>query len=137
MRGGPGRGEERLRTMPLRQLVNELVQKGSQLARKEVELARAEARQDLRRELRLIGGLGLAVVCGLLALQLLLVAAVLALAQSGLLPGWGAALALAAVVLAIGAGAGAWGWARRVRRPLDATRRSLAEGARWAREQVA
>jgi len=137
VKGGLDGEGERLRALALRDLLSELLRKGSLLARKEVELARAEARQDLRAEIRMAGGLGVAGVCALLAMELLLVALVLGLAESGVLPGWGAALVVAAIVLAVGAGAGAWGWAKRVRRPLDSTRRSLVEGVRWAKEQVA
>ncbi|HEY6099309.1 MAG TPA: phage holin family protein, partial [Anaeromyxobacter sp.] len=67
----------------------------------------------------------------------LLVAAALALMETGVMPGWAAALAIAGVILAIGAAAGLWGWARRVRKPLEATRRSLREDLRWARERMA
>ena len=76
-------------------------------------------------------------VCALLVVQLLLVAVVLALMESGLLPGWTASLIVAAVVLAVGTAAGFWGWAKRVRAPLDTTRRSVRDGVRWAKEQVA
>ncbi len=128
---------ERLRKLPLRDLVGELTRTGRQLARKEVELVQAEARLDLRSEIMMAGGLGVAGVCALLVVQLLLVAVVLALMEGGLLPGWAAALVVAAVVLLVGTAAGAWGWARRVRKPMATTRRSVQEGVRWAKEQVA
>ena len=126
-----------LRGMRTKDLVTELARKGSLLARKEVELAKAEVKADLRREVRMAGGLGVAGLCALLTVQLLLVAVVFALTEGGILPGWAAALVVAAVVLAIGTAAGLWGWARRVRKPLDATRRSLKEDVRWAKEQIA
>jgi hypothetical protein len=126
----------RLRELPLRDLVGELTLTGRQLARKELELARVEVRQDLRSEIMMAGGLGVAGVCALLVLQLLLVAVVLALMESGLFPGWAAAVIVGAVVLLVGTGAGLWGWGRRVRRPLDSTRRSVRDGVRWAKEQV-
>ena len=83
------------------------------------------------------GGLGVAGVCGVMVIQLLLVAAVLALMESGTLPGWEAALIVAALVLAVGTAAGLWGWARRVRKPLQTSRRSVRDAVRWARGQVA
>jgi uncharacterized membrane protein YqjE len=126
-----------LRAMRTRDLFTGLASKGRLLARKEIELARAEIKADLRREVRMAGSLGVAGLCALFTVQLLLVAVVLALMEGGILPGWAAALVVAAVVLAIGTGAGAWGWARRVRTPLDSTRRSLREDVRWAREQIA
>jgi hypothetical protein len=132
----PDRGD-RLRRLPLRDLVAELTRTGAQLARKELELVRAEARENLRSEVLMAGGLGVAGVCALLVVELLLVAVVLALMEGGVLPGWAAALVVAAVVLAVGTAAGLWGWARRVRKPLETTRRSVQNGVRWAKEQVA
>ena len=126
-----------LRGMRTRDLVTELARKGSLLARKEIELAKAELKADVRAEIRTAGGLGVAGLCGILTVQLLLVAIVLALMEGEVLPGWAAALLVAAVVLAIGTGVGFWGWARRVKKPLDTTRRSLREDVRWAKEQIA
>jgi uncharacterized membrane protein YqjE len=126
-----------LRETSTRDLVTELARKASALARKEVELAKVELRADLRNEIKMASGLGAAGVCALLTVQLLLTAVVLALMEGGVLPGWAAALLVAAVVLAIGTGVGLWGWAKRVRNPLDTTRRSLKENVRWAKEQVA
>jgi uncharacterized membrane protein YqjE len=126
-----------LREMRTRDIVTELARKASLLARKEVELAKAELKADVRAEVRMASGLGIAGLCGVFTIQLLLVAIVLALMQAQVLPGWAAALVVAAVVLAIGTGVGLWGWARRVRQPLDTTRRSLREDVRWAKEQIA
>lgn len=125
-----------LRRMGTRDLVGETARKASELARKEVELAKAEIRADLRREAKMAGGLGAAGLCAIWGVSLLLVAIVLALAAAGM-PGWAAALVVAVAVFAVGAIVGLWGWSRRVREPLDATRRSLKENARWARERLA
>jgi uncharacterized membrane protein YqjE len=133
----PASGRDPLRGMRTKDLVTELARKGRLLARKEIELARAEVKADVRREIRMAGGLGVAGLCALFTVQLLLVAVVLALMEGGVLPGWAAALVVAAVVLAVGTAAGLWGWARRVRAPLDTTRRSLKEDVRWAKEQIA
>lgn len=129
--------EDPLRQARTRDLVTELARKASLLARKEVELAKAEIKADLRAEIKMASGLGVAGLCGIFTLQLLLVAVVLALMEGGVMPGWGAALLVAAVVLAIGTAIGLWGWAKRVRKPLDVTRRSLQEDVRWAKEQLA
>ncbi len=126
-----------LRRMSTRDLVTELARKASLLARKEVELARAEVKADVRAEIKMAGGLGAAGLCAIFTIQLLLVAVVLALMQSGVLPGWAASLVVAAVVLALGTGVGLWGWARRVRKPLDRTRHSLQEDVRWAKQRIA
>lgn len=126
-----------LRELPTRDLVTEVARKASALVRKEVELAKAEVRADLRTEIKMASGLGVAGLCAIFTVQLLLTAVVLALMEAGVLPGWAAALVVAAVVLALGTAVGLWGWARRVRKPLDTTRRSLQEDVRWAKEQIA
>jgi hypothetical protein len=130
-------GEPPLRSMKTRDIVTELARKASLLARKEVELAKAELKADVRAEIKAASGLGVAGLCAILTVQLLLVALVLALMEGEVMPGWGAALLVAAVVLAIGTGVGLWGWARRVRKPLETSRRSLQEDVRWAKEQIA
>ena len=33
--------------------------------------------------------------------------------------------------------AGLWGWAKRVKKPLETTRRSVQENVRWAKERIA
>jgi uncharacterized membrane protein YqjE len=126
-----------LRQVPTRDLVGELARKASDLARKEVELAKAELRADLRTEIKMASGLGVAGLCAIFTVQLLLTAVVLALMEAQVLPGWAAALIVAAVVLAIGAGVGLWSWARRVKKPLVTTRRSMQENVRWAKAQIA
>jgi hypothetical protein len=130
-------GPPPLQRLSTRQLVIELATKASQLARKEVALARSEVREDLRSEIRMASGLGVAGVCALVVLQLLMTALVLALAEAGVARGWAAALLAAAVWLVAGSIAGLIGWRRRVRQPLDATRRSLAENVRWVKERTA
>ena len=133
----PAEAGERLRRLSTRDLVTELAHKASLLARKELALVKSEAREDLRREIRVARGLGVAGLCAVLTLQLLLVALALALAESGVVRGSLACLLVAAVVLAIGTAAGLVGWARRVRAPLDATRRSVQENVRWVKERLA
>lgn len=126
-----------MRAMPTRTLVTEVARTASTLVRKEVELAKAEVRADIRSGVQMASGLGVAGVCALCVLNLLLAAGVLALMQAEVVPGWAAALIVAGAVAIIGAIAGLWGWARRVRKPLDTTRRSIQENVRWAKGQVA
>jgi hypothetical protein len=135
----PGRAPpaEPLRTRPTRELVADAARTASELVKKEIELAKAELRTDLRAEVKMAGGLGVAGVCALCVLQLGLTAIALALMEAGVLPGWAAALVVAAVVLAVGTVAGLWGWSKRVRRPLRRTRGSLRENVRWAKERIA
>jgi uncharacterized membrane protein YqjE len=123
--------------MGTKDLVTEVARKASALAKKEVELAKTELKTDLRSEVKMASGLGAAGLCAIWGVELLLVAVVLALMESGLLPGWAAALIVAVLVFAVGAGIGLWGWSRRVKKPLDTTRRSLEEDVRWAKERLA
>ncbi len=129
-------GDAALRTLTTRDLASRIAAKAGELARKEVELAKAEVRADVKTELRVAGGLGIAGVCLLMTLQLLLVAVVLALQESGLLAGWLAALLVAAAVLLVGTATGLTSWKKRVKNPMEATRRSARDGVRWVKEQV-
>jgi uncharacterized membrane protein YqjE len=104
------------------------------LAAKQVELAKAEARANVRAEIWMAAGLGIAFVCAILALSLLLVAAVFAIDPS--LPAGGAALLLAGVMLLLGGIAALVGWRSRVTAPLAETRATLKENLQWARERL-
>ncbi len=126
-----------LRSASTKDLVTQLAQKASLLARKEIELAKVELKADLRSEIKMASGLGAAGVCALVTFQLLLTAIVFALFEAQVMPGWAASLLVAAVVLAIGTAAGLWGWAKRVKKPLDTTRRSLQDNVRFAKERIA
>lgn len=121
--------------VPTGELVEELVGKVTRLARKEMELAKTELQQNLRSEVAMAKGLGIAGVCALTTLNLLLVA--LAMFLGRWIPEWGAALLVAAGVLLVGTLAGLWGWSRRVKEPLATTRRTLREDVRWAKERIA
>lgn len=136
--GAPLRARsEALRQMQTRELLSEAGRKASLLVKKEIELAKAEIRTQVRSEVKMASGLGVAGICALIGLEMLLVALALGLMEAGVLPGWGAALLIAGVVFAIGAAAGLWGWAKRVKKPLEATQRSVKEDVRWARGRLA
>jgi hypothetical protein len=126
-----------LRALTLRELTSEIARKTSLLVHREVALARTEAKEQLREEVRMASGLGIAGLCALITVQMLLVALVLGLAEAGVARGWLGALAVAAVALVAGTIAGLIGWRRRVRRPLEATRRSAQENVRWVKDQLA
>ena len=132
----PETGAGRLGDVPTRDLVKEIARKASLLARKEVALARSELKEDLKAEIRMASGLGVAGGCAICAVNLLLVAVVFALLEAGVMRGWLAALLLAALVLAVGTAAGLVGWNGRVRRPLAATRRSIEENVKWAKKRM-
>lgn len=124
-----------LRSAPTRDLLSRLVQDTTELVKKQVQLARSEIERDLRSEIAMAKGIGVAAVCMLLGLNMLLVAFVFAL--TALMPGWAAALLVAAGVLVVGAVAGFVGWEYRVTRPLERTRRTLKEDVQWAKEHAA
>lgn len=128
----PGR-DPGLSHLRLSQLLSLASEKATLLAKKEIELAKADAEEDLRQEAKMAAGLGISGVSALLTLMLLLVAVVFALVAAGL-PGWGSSLIVAAAVLLVGTISGILGWRKRVREPMVTTRRSIEEGITWAKE---
>jgi hypothetical protein len=121
--------------MSNRQLLGHVVETATLLVKKEFELAKTELRADLKSEVAMAKGLGIAGVCLLCTLNMLLVA--VALALGNVMAEWGAALVVAAAVLTVGTVFGLVGWGKRVRDPMQATRRSLKEDAAWAKERLA
>ena len=84
-------------------LISETMAHLSALVRGEVDLARAEVDQNLRRAGRAIGLLAAAPVVALTALNVLVGAIVAGLAEAGMEPGWAAfAVGLALLLLASG-----------------------------------
>jgi uncharacterized membrane protein YqjE len=116
------------------ELLQELKTDVLEISKAQIELAKAELKETVKRETRLVAGLGIGGICALMFLNLLLVAVILALASH--LPGWLAALIVALAVAAIGAAAAAFGWSRRARHPFERTRRTLQEDAQWVRERT-
>jgi uncharacterized membrane protein YqjE len=115
------------------QLIGEAAREAIALVKSEIELAKAELKEDIKAEVAAAKGLSVAAVCALLMVSLLLVAVVLALAN--VMPGWAAALIVAAVVGIGGAIAGAVGW-KHIKMPLARTRKTLQEDARWLKERT-
>jgi uncharacterized membrane protein YbhN (UPF0104 family) len=123
------------RSLSTRQLLGRIVELGSQLVTKEVQLVRAEIKADIGAELDMVKLLLAAAVAAVFGINLLLVAAVFALALW--LPGWLAALGLAGLLLVTAAVVGLVGWNRRVRTPLAVTRKTVKEDVQWAKERLA
>jgi Flp pilus assembly protein TadB len=117
------------------ELLGALAKQSGDLVKKEIELAKAEVRLDVKREVQMAAGLGVAAFFAFAACCLVVVAAVLALAT--VLPAWASALVVAGVMVAISAVAAAVGWKRRVKQPLDKTQKTLKEDARWMKQRVA
>lgn len=121
--------------MSNRALIGHVIESATLLAKKELELAKSELRSDLKKEVSMVKGLGVAGLCALWAVALMLVSVAFALAT--VMPGWAAALVVAGAVLAVGTIAGLVGWGKRVKSPMESTRRSLKEDALWAKERLA
>jgi uncharacterized membrane protein YqjE len=120
-----------------RHLVSEAVQDAVALLRTEARLATSELRADVRRELGAAKRFGIAAVCALSALNLLLLAGVLAVIEHWAQPAWLVALVFAGAVLLLGGVFFALGRARHVKTPLERTRRSVEEDMRWIKERLA
>jgi hypothetical protein len=123
------------RDLSNRELISEITTKVSLLARKEIELAKAEVRADLGTQLGMVKAMGVALLAGLLGLNLLLVAGVLALGL--VMASWLAALIVGGGLLLVGAVAGYIGWRRVMTNPLARTRQMLKEDVRWVKERLA
>ena len=113
----------RAQSVPTRDLLSGIVSKATLLARKEVELVKAEIKADLQTYISMVKSLAIAALCAVLGLNVLLVVAVFALAPY--VAPWLAALVLGGALLAAGAILGYVGWARRVANPLALTRKTL------------
>jgi hypothetical protein len=125
----------RAQTLSTRELLSEITDRMTLLARKEIELAKVEIKADLKSEVAMATSLGIAAVTALLGLNLLLVALVLALALY--IAPWIGALALGGLLLLAALVVGYLGWQRRVSHPLAVTRKTLKEDMQWAKERLA
>ena len=122
-------------SLSTRQLLTRLLETVSLLVTKEVELARAELKADLKAEVSTVTLLVAAGVVAVFAVNMLLVAAVFALTVW--MPGWLAALGVAVLLLAVGALVALVGWNQRVSAPLAVTRKTVKEDVQWAKERLA
>ena len=122
-------------SLSTRQLLARLLETVSLLVTKEVELARAELKADVKTELDMVKLLAAAGIVALFGVNMLLVAAVFALTVW--IPGWVAALAVAVVLIVIGAVLTLVGWQRRVSAPMAVTRQIVKEDVQWAKERLA
>jgi uncharacterized membrane protein len=117
------------------ELVKAITGEVGALARKQIELAKAELRADVRTEAFAVGGLGVSALAVLATINMLLVTAALALAR--VMPGWAAGLIVAGVTLLFAAVTGLLSWRHRISKPLAHTRKSLKEDVRWTKERIA
>jgi hypothetical protein len=115
-------------------LVKQISAEVGELAQKEMKLAKAELKADLKSEAIMVGGLGLAALALLTTINLLLVTVILALAET--MPGWAAGLVVSGFMLAVTGVVGLMAWGRRVPSFLANTRGTLREEIAWARERL-
>lgn len=115
-------------------LVKQISAEVGELAQKEMQLAKAELKADLKSEAMMVGGLGLAALALLTTINLLLVTLILALAET--MPGWAAGLVVSGFTLAVTGVVGLVAWGRRVPSFLANTRGTLREEIAWARERL-
>jgi Putative Actinobacterial Holin-X, holin superfamily III len=125
----------RLESMSNRELLQHVAQDAVLLAKKEIELAKAELKADLKNEIAMAKGLTVAGLCAIWTVAMMLVAGAMALGTA--IPEWAAALIVAAAVLLVGTVAGLLGWGKRVKEPLETTRRTIKEDVQWAKERIA
>ena len=130
----PPRPGKRVTNMSTPQLVAGLTSEIRQLVRKEVDLAKAELRVDLKQEVKTAKWLGIAAVMALCLLNMLFVAAALFVARWIAPPL--AALAVAGLMLVLTLVFGMLGRASLVK-PLETTRRTLTESWSWAKNRIA
>ncbi len=115
-------------------LMGETAKEAIALIKAQVELAKTELKEDLRSEVGAVKGLSVALVAALCGINILLVAGAFGLAR--VMPIWAALLVVAGVVLLVAGIAAALG-VKKVRVPLQRTRRSLEEDVRWVKERTA
>ena len=127
--------DDTLGTVPLKELLLRITGGVKLLAAKEAELAKAELHSNLKASAGTVKSLGVAAVCGLLGLNMLLVAGVLGLAT--VMQPWTAALMVAITLLAIGSTVFGIGWNSRLKNPLEVTRASLKEDVQWINDRIA
>ncbi|HEY3359519.1 MAG TPA: phage holin family protein [Polyangia bacterium] len=121
--------------IPTTQLLGEVVRETTNLVRAEVELAKAEVEQNVHDEVAAAKGLGVAGVALLLTVNMLLVAIALLIGMA--LPPPIGALIVAGFTLIVASVAGVLGWGRRVKRPVERTRRTVDQNLTWAKERFA
>ena len=115
-------------------LVKALLGDVTELVKTEVELAKTEFKRDLKTEASMAAGLGAGALLAYAGIILLFVT--MALALSTVMPAWGAALVVAGLLLAAAGASAAIGWAKRVRTPLERTRREANATLALAKERI-
>jgi len=116
------------------ELVKAIAGEVTTLGKKHVALARSELEANLRSEVKVASGLGVAGVGAIITVTLFLVTAILALAN--VMPAWAAGLGVSGFMLVVVAVIAGVSWSRRLRTPLAHTRHELSENVRFTKERL-
>src|SRR4051812_36624169 len=116
-------------------LVRELVSDAELLVQRQITLAKLEAKDQFKQELRMAELMGAGGAVAYAGVIVLLVAAALAIGEA-LSMLWAGALIVGGVLLAVAGALGAIGWARRVKKPLPRSSREVNKEITWAKHQV-
>lgn len=127
----PSRGVEEESFRPIKELVSEFLEQGRRLVRAEVQLARTEVRDELKKTTASVGVTAAGGVVVLLGAFTFVAFLVIALA--GVMPLWLSALIVAVVLLAGGAGI-VWLGLQRFKTVHEPTKtiQTLKEDSQWA-----
>jgi uncharacterized membrane protein YqjE len=124
-------GVEEENSRPVKELVSEFLEQGRRLVRAEVQLARAEVRDELKKT---TAGVGMSAAGGVVALLgAFTFVAFLVIALAGVMPLWASAL-LVAVLLLAGGAAIAYGGLQAMKKVHGPTKtiQTLKEDGQWA-----
>jgi uncharacterized membrane protein YqjE len=124
-----------IRELSIGELVGHIVPEIKTLIQQEVTLAKAELKADLQSEISMAKFMGIGALLAIFGVSMLFVT--IAFAFAGTLPGWEAALIVAGVLLVTAGTMAAIGWAKRVKKPLDSTQKTIKEDVEWARNRTA
>ncbi len=116
------------------ELVKQIGAQAEVLLHKQIELAKAELKHDLKAEAAAVGGLGASAVLAIISVTLLLVTAALAL--SLVLPAWGAGLIVTGAMMVVTLAVALVSWKKRISTPMARTRETLRDDVRWAKERL-
>jgi membrane protein len=122
------------RNLTTGELMSQVVDRTRELVREEIALAKVEAKEQIRSTVSMASALAVGAACGIFGVMVLIAAAVLGIATGT--PAWLAALVVGIALLVVAAIAAAVGWSRRVRVPLERTRRTAQEDIRWVKDRM-
>jgi hypothetical protein len=119
----PDSGDEDIHHLSTLKLFRKIEEEAKFLVKKEIDLAKAEFKADIRSESLFTAGFIVGITAGSVSGILLLVTSIFAL--SLVLPGWAAGLIVSGVMLLISGIGFIFGWNVHVKRPLTRTREVL------------